>query len=37
MLKKFREFGFSAIGYGHEVLVFQKALTDGIQMIKNFK
>jgi 2-keto-3-deoxy-L-rhamnonate aldolase RhmA len=37
MLKQFMEFGFSAIGYGHEVLVFQKALTDGIQMIKNFK
>ena len=29
--------GFLAIGYGHEVLVFQKALKDGIEMIKHLK
>jgi hypothetical protein len=36
-LKKFVNFGFSAIGYGHEVIVFQKALMEGIQMIRTFK
>ncbi|HBM54669.1 MAG TPA: hypothetical protein DDZ97_16350 [Deltaproteobacteria bacterium] len=37
MLEQFRELGFSVLGYGHEVLVFQKALKDGIEMIKHLK
>jgi len=37
MLAQFRELGFSVLGYGHEVLVFQKALKDGIEMIKHLK
>ncbi len=37
MLERFRELGFLAIGYGHEVLVFQKALKDGIEVIKHLK
>ena len=37
MLVQFRELGFSVLGYGHEVLVFQKAFKDGIEMIKHLK
>ena len=37
MLAQFKELGFSVLGYGHEVLVFQKALKDGIEMIKHLK
>ena len=37
MLAQFRKLGFSVLGYGHEVLVFQKALKDGIEMIKHLK
>ena len=37
MLLQFRKLGFSVLGYGHEVLVFQKAFKDGIKMMKHLK
>ena len=34
-VRRFREKGFRLLGYGHDVMVFQKGLREGLELIRN--